>query len=139
MENGREITCSRAGVFRPVFRELIQRSEQTTEDGLTWIENQIRCGAIMVFEVFENGGFVGIFTACVERELGEPSNLLIVHAVSVEPQPTPFISTLFPVINSLVEKSGLKSWTVRSQRPGMDARLKQHGFKFQESIYRRAV
>lgn len=138
MEDGRTVICRRS-TWRESFRGLIQRSEQTSEEGLTWIENQIRSGGMLVFEVYENGGFIGIFTACVERELGEPSNLLIIHAVSVEEQPTPFIHTLFPVIHSLVKKSGLKSWTVRSLRRGMDKRLEQNGFTLKEKIYRRVV
>ena len=130
--------CTRSAWFEQA-RELIQRSEQTTADALDWIENQIRSGCILLYRVERAGEFIGIFTGCIERDLGKPSNFLVIHAVSVEPQDEPFICTLFPLIHGLAEKSGLASWTVRSQRPGMDKRLEQHGFEKLETIYKRKV
>ena len=138
MGSRKEITCQKSKLFKGA-RELIQRSEKTTPELLDWIEGQIDSGCILLFKVFEGDEFIGIFTGCVEREQGKPCNLLIIHAVSIQPQETPFICTLYPVIHELVKTSGLKSLTVRSQRAGMDRRLEQHGFERVETIYRRSV
>ena len=134
----KQISCRKVALFGGAM-ELIQRSEKTNLDTLDWVHNQIKSGHILLFEVIEDGERIGIFTGCVERELGRPNNLLILHAVSIEERETPFICTLFPLIHNLVKSSGLESWTVHSQRPGMDRLLKQHGFQRLETIYKRKI
>ena len=133
------MTCGRSAWFEEA-RELIALSEADAgPDVLNWIENQIRSGHLLLYRVEREGEFIGIFTGCIERDMGIPSNFLVIHAVSVEPLASPFICTLYPLIHDLAEKSGLASWTVRSQRPGMDKRLEQHGFMKVETIYKRTV
>lgn len=134
----KEIKAVRSEWFEDA-RELINRSEKTDHDGMTWIENQIRSGAMLIYKVEENGKMIGIFTGCVEREYGIPSNFLVINAVSVFQQKRPFILTLKPVIESIVKRSGLKSWTVRSLRSGMDRRLEKAGFQKTETIYKSEV
>jgi hypothetical protein len=138
MGDEKEIRAVRSGWFEGAG-ELINRSEKTDHDGMTWIENQVRSGAILIYRVEENGKMVGIFTGCVEREYGIPNNFLVIHAVSVSQQKRPFILTLRPIIESIVKRSGLKSWTVRSLRPGMDRRLERAGFRKTETIYKSEV
>ena len=106
---------------------------------MTWIENQVRCGAMLIYKVEENGNMIGIFTGCVERDYGIPANFLVIHAVSVSQQKRPFILTLRPVIENIVKRSGLKSWSVRSLRSGMDRRLEKAGFRKIETIYKSEV
>ena len=138
MDHQKPISCVRSTWFEAA-RELIERSEQASANALDWIENQIRSNCILLYRVERAGELIGIFTGCIERELGKPNNFLVIHAVSVEQQDEPFICTLFPLIHGLAEKSGLASWSVRSQRPGMDKRLEQHGFEKLETIYKRTI
>ena len=143
-ESEKIITCERSQLF-PGTRELIARSEKLgadnfpLQDRLDWIEGQIDSGQLLLYRVKQDGECIGIITGVVEREFGHPSNFLIIHAVSMEQQPEPFICTLFPVIHNLISSSGLKSWTVRSMRLGMDKRLEQHGFVKTETVYKRPV
>ena len=122
-------------------RELIQRSERGTPDHLDWIENQIRSGGILLYRVKGNepGQLLGIFTARPETLYNGERELMVIHAVEVEPTETPYICTLFPVIHDLAAKSGFVSWRVHADRPGMAKRLLQHGFEYQETVFVRKV
>ncbi|MBN2783792.1 MAG: hypothetical protein JXR25_03110 [Pontiellaceae bacterium] len=139
------VKCERSGMF-PGVRDLIARSEKNNRNGkiplherLCWIENQIRSGALILYRVEREGELIGIVTGQVEREYGVPCNFLVLHAVSVEQQGSPFICTLIPLIHGLAQKSGIESWSVRSLRPGMDRRLEQHGFVKLETYYKRFI
>lgn len=138
MDKGKKIRCERAELF-PGCRELIQRSEKTTADALTWIENQIASKELLLYRVFENSNPIGIFTGVVERERGEPSNFHVVNAVKSGGRSKTFLTDIAPVIEDLVKRSGLKSWSVRSQRPGMGRKLEKYGFEKIETVYKRAI
>lgn len=119
--------------------ELIDRSEQGSHDELTWIENQIRTGHLLLYRVEQGGELIGIFTAFVDTAYNGNQDLVVVHAVSVSQQPTPYIVTLDPLISSLAKRSGFSRWRVHSQRPGISRRLEQHGFKVSEIVYFKEV
>lgn len=119
--------------------ELINRSEQGSHDELTWIENQIRTGHLLLYRVEQGGELIGIFTAFVDTSYNGVKDLVIVHAVSVTQQEDPYIVTLDPIICDLAKKSGFDRWRVHSQRPGMSRLLERHGFEVSETVYFKEV
>ncbi len=138
MDHQGQISAKRSGLF-PGCLELVNRSERTGAAGLDWLEDQFLRGGILIYSVYDAGRFVGIFTGYVEREYNRPTNFLVIHAVAAEKLGFPFIEALGPVITRLVKRSGLPSWSVRSDRPGMGRLLERNGFLKVETHYKKAV
>jgi hypothetical protein len=117
-------------------RELIATAEPGGAEILDWIEQEITAGRMTLFQCRDEWTEIGIFTARWYRRYDGLKILQIVHGIATHKEEGfSFMIAIREEVKKIARDCGCVAVELHTRRRGMDRRLENNGYKFQETIF----
>jgi len=107
--------------------------------GVELLKKLVTSEAYILYEVYAEDSFIGIFLAKLDKLIDGEIELVILHAAAVKAPAMPITSVLNPVFEAVAREHGIRSIRVHSDKKGLDKLLEENNFKFAEAIFRKVI
>lgn len=134
-EETQEVTARPVPWFEGA-RGMIARAEPGGPEVLDHIEREVKANRLTLFEVWDTWEMIGIFSARWAVQYNGERHLLIIHGVALkEEEGFSFMLSIKDLVRKIARDCACSRVEIHTRRRGMDRRLENHGYEFQETIF----